>query len=105
MKKSESKKMEYSDIIEAILGDAQMCNLKGHNAQIVTGDVDLAKILVKGFCDAQADNVDVIFTEKSCAEDFLAVEEAPKTEKKSAVEAPKAPTVEAPKVEPVKDRG
>lgn len=88
MKKNAKKEMEYSDIIEAILGGAQACNLEGHHAQIVTSDTTLAKVLVKGFCDAQADHVDVVFTDEACFEEFVTAEEEIQTEEVPAVEVP-----------------
>ena len=86
MKKNAKKEMEYSDIIEAILGGAQACNLEGHNAQIVTGDATLAKVLVKGFCDAHADHLDVVFTDEACVEEFVEFEEEPQTAEAAPVE-------------------
>ena len=89
MKKKVDKQMEYSDIIDAILGGSA-CNLAGHNTQIVTGNTDLAKVLVKGFCEAQVDHVDVVFTEEACFEEFVLEEEEPQEE---------VPVVEAVKIE------
>ena len=69
MKNNENKR-EYADIIEAIIGGAEACNLAGHDAQIVTGSAALAKVLVQGFCEANADNVEVVFTDEACMDEF-----------------------------------
>ncbi len=94
-KKNAKKQMDYADIIEAILGGGDACNLAGHNAQIVTGDAGLAKVLVKGFCDAHTDSVDVVFTDSACMEEFATVEEEPQTEEVEAVPVEETETVEA----------
>ncbi len=95
MKKNTNKQTEYGAIIEAILGNAEACNLAGHSAQIVTGSAELAEVLVKGFCDANTDNVDVLLTDDACIDEVEAVEEEPQTEEVEAVPVEETEEVEA----------
>ncbi len=100
MKKNKrlNKKGERTGIIANIMEQADIACLTGHGAQVVANDAGLAKSLIKGLCDAGAENVDVVLTDGACVEELIQMPEPevqPETEEVEAVAVAETEGVQA----------